>query len=114
MGVPENAKVPCIPPQHHLGLLPGLGRACTNSIENDKKRDDIQCLTSVNLGPLLWNIILGDILKMDIPQGVNIIRYTDNTLLVTAEDNIHMLQWKVTLLLRQSPVGSSQPSDVDF
>ncbi len=47
------------------------------------------------LGPLLWNITFDNILKEEVPLAVSIICYTANTLLVTAEDDIPMLERKV-------------------
>ncbi len=40
------------------------------------------------LGTLLWNIVFDDILKYEVPSGLSIICYTDNTLVVTTEDDI--------------------------
>ncbi len=43
------------------------------------------------LGPLLSNIAFDDILQQeDVPFGVSIICYTNETLVVTAEDDIPM------------------------
>ncbi len=47
------------------------------------------------LGPLLWNITFDDILKEEVPYGVSIIYYTDDTLVVMVEDDIPMLEWNV-------------------
>ncbi len=47
------------------------------------------------LRPLLWNIAFGDILKEEVPLGVSIIWYADDTLVVMAENDIPMLEWKV-------------------
>ncbi len=51
------------------------------------------------LGPLLWNIAFDDILKEEVPPGLNIICYTDDTLVVTVENNIPMLEQKVNTAL---------------
>ncbi len=51
------------------------------------------------LGPLLWNIAFDDSLKEDIPLVVNIIWYINDTLVVTAEDNISMLKQRVNTAL---------------
>ncbi len=40
------------------------------------------------LGPLLWNIAFDNILKVEVPQGISIICYIKDTLVVKAEDNI--------------------------
>ncbi len=45
------------------------------------------------VGPLLWNIAFNEILKEEVPPGVN------DTLVVTAEDDISMLKWKVNTTL---------------
>ncbi len=47
------------------------------------------------LGRLLWNIAFDDILKEEVPPGVNVICYVDDTLVVTAENAIPTLEWKV-------------------
>ncbi len=49
--------------------------------------------------PLLWNIAFDDILKEEVPPWVSIICYTDDTLVVTAKDDIPMLQRKVNTIL---------------
>ncbi len=51
------------------------------------------------LGLLLWNIAFNNILKEDVPLQVNIICCANDTLVVTAEDNIPMLEWKVNTSL---------------
>ncbi len=51
------------------------------------------------LAPLLWNITFDDILKEKVPPRVSIICYTDDTLVITAEDDISMLQRKVNTAL---------------
>ncbi len=51
-------------------------------------------------GPLLWNIAFDSILKEEVLLGVSVICYTDNTLVVSAEDDIPMLEWKVNNPLR--------------
>ncbi len=50
-------------------------------------------------GPLFWNIAFDDIPKKEVPPRVNIICYADDTLLVTMEDDILMLEWKVNITL---------------
>ncbi len=47
------------------------------------------------LRPLLWNITFDDILKEEVPPGVNVICYADDTLVVTAENDIPTLERKV-------------------
>ncbi len=51
------------------------------------------------LGPLIWNITFNDILKVDVPCEVSIICYADDNLMVMAEDDIPMLEWKVNTTL---------------
>ncbi len=59
------------------------------------------CTTYVFLifEPLRWNSAFDYILKEQIPPRVNIICYADDTLVVTAEDDIPMLQWKMNTTL---------------
>ncbi len=47
------------------------------------------------LGPLLWNTAFDDILKEEVPPGVNVICYADDTLVVTVKNDIPTLEWKV-------------------
>ncbi len=67
-----------IPPQYHPGLCPGLSGICANG-------KDMTCGVPQGsvLRPLLWNIASDDILKEEVPPGVTIICYTDDTLVVT-------------------------------
>ncbi len=51
------------------------------------------------LGPLLWNIAFDDILKEEVPPGVNIICYSDDTLVVTTENDVSTLEQKVNTAL---------------
>ncbi len=51
------------------------------------------------LGPLLWNITFDDILKEEVPPGVNVICYVDDTLVVTVENDIPTLERKVNTTL---------------
>ncbi len=52
------------------------------------------------LGLLLWNVAFGDILKKEeVPPGVNIICYADDNLVVTVENDIPALEWKVNTAL---------------
>ncbi len=51
------------------------------------------------LGRLLWNIAFDDILKEEVSPGVNVICYSDNTMVITAENDIPMLEWKVNTAL---------------
>ncbi len=51
------------------------------------------------LGSLLWNIAFDDILKEEVPPGVNFICYADDTRVVTAENDISTLERKVNTAL---------------
>ncbi len=51
------------------------------------------------LGPLLWNITFDEILKEEVPLGVNVICYADDTLVVTVENDIPTLERKVNTTL---------------
>ncbi len=46
-----------------------------------------------------WNIAFDDILKEEVPPGVGIVRYANNTPVVMAEDNVPILEWKVNTTL---------------
>ncbi len=59
--------------------------------------------------PLLWNTTFDKILKEEVPPGVTIICYSDDTLVVMAEDDIPMLEWKVNITLDQ--VSRTEPSN---
>ncbi len=64
------------------------------------------------VGPLLWNIVFDDIQKEEAPPGVSIICYTDDSLLVIAEDDIPMLERKVNTALEAMTcwIGSARLS----
>ncbi len=51
------------------------------------------------LGHLLWNITFDDILKEEVPPRVSIICYAEETLMVTAKNDIPTLEWKVNTTL---------------
>ncbi len=51
------------------------------------------------LGPPLWNITFNDILKEELPPWVSIICYANDTLVVTVEDDIPMLEQKMNTIL---------------
>ncbi len=87
------------PPQLHLELLPRLGGACTNSISII--REEITCGVPQGsvLGPLLWNVTFDNILKEDAPPCVSIICYTDDTQVITTEDDISVLEQKTSTAL---------------
>ncbi len=52
------------------------------------------------MDPLLWNIAFDDILKEEVPPGVSIICYANDTLVVTVVDDISMLEQKVNTTLK--------------
>ncbi|CAH2090293.1 unnamed protein product [Euphydryas editha] len=39
------------------------------------------------LGPLLWNLAYDDVLRVDLPDSVSIVSYTDETLVLASEKN---------------------------
>ncbi len=47
----------------------------------------------------MWNIAFDDILKEEVPPGVNVICYADDTLEVTVENDIQTLKQKVNTTL---------------
>ncbi len=51
------------------------------------------------IGLLLSNIAFYEILKEDVPPGISIVRYNNDSLVVTAEGDIPMLEWKVNTAL---------------
>ncbi len=76
---------------HNLATLAG-----TNSIEHNKKRDDMRCAVKVNSWTPALNITFDDTPKKEAQLGVSIIWYDDETMVVIAEDNIPMLEQKVS------------------
>ncbi len=51
------------------------------------------------LGPRLWNIALDNVLKEEVPPVVSIICYANDNQVVTAKDDIPMLDWKLNTAL---------------
>ncbi len=100
----ENAKVPVY--RHSIIRVyfwdqMVLAQTASDIIRKEMTRDVPQGSVLV---PLLWNIAFEDILKEDISLRVSIICYADDTLVVTAEGDIPMIDWKVNTILKGTRV----------
>ena len=47
------------------------------------------------VGPLVWNVMNDDFLRMDLPAGTSIIGFADDALLVCAADNVGILELRI-------------------
>ena len=47
------------------------------------------------VGPLVWNVMYDDFLRMDLPAGTSIIGYADDALVVCAADNVKILELRI-------------------
>ena len=47
------------------------------------------------VGPLIWNVMYDDFLRMDLPAGTSIIGFTDDALVVCAADNVGFLELRI-------------------
>ena len=47
------------------------------------------------MGPLVWNVMYDDFLRMDLPSGTSIIGFADEALVVCAADNIGILELRI-------------------
>ena len=47
------------------------------------------------VGPLVWNVMYDDFLRMDLPAGSSIIGFADDALVVCAADNVGILELRI-------------------
>ena len=47
------------------------------------------------MGPLVWNVMYDDFLRMDLPAGRSIIGFADDALVVCAADDVRILELKI-------------------
>ena len=47
------------------------------------------------VGPLVWNVMYDDFLRMDLPAGTSIIGFADDALVVCAADNVGILELRI-------------------
>ena len=47
------------------------------------------------VGPLVWNVMYDDFLRMDLPAGTSIIGFVDDTLIVCAADDVRILEMRI-------------------
>ena len=47
------------------------------------------------VGPLVWNVMYDDFLRMDLPAGMSIIGFADDALVVCAADNVGILELRI-------------------
>ena len=47
------------------------------------------------VGPLVWNVMYDDFLRMDLPAGTSIIDFADDALVVCASDNVGILELRI-------------------
>ena len=47
------------------------------------------------VGPLVWNVMYDDFLRMDLPAGTSIIGFADDALVVCAVDDVGILDLRI-------------------
>ena len=47
------------------------------------------------MGPLVWNVMHDDFLRMDLPAGTSIIGFADDALVVHAADDVRILELRI-------------------
>ena len=47
------------------------------------------------VGPLVWNVMYDDFLRMDLPAGTGIIGFADDVLVVCASDDVKILELRI-------------------
>ena len=46
-------------------------------------------------GPLVWNVMYDDFLRMDLPAGTSIIGFSDDGLVVSAAEDVRILELRI-------------------
>ena len=54
------------------------------------------------VGPLVWNVMYDDFLRMDLPVGTSIIGFAEDALVVCAADNVGILELRIKESLRRA------------
>ena len=54
------------------------------------------------VGPLVWNVMYDDFLRMDLPSGKSIIGFADYALVLYAADNVGILELRINDSLRRA------------
>ena len=57
------------------------------------------------VGPLVWNVMYDDFLRMDLPAGTSIIGFADDAVVVCAADNVGILELRINDSLWRESVG---------
>ena len=47
------------------------------------------------VGPLVWNVMYDDFLRMDLPAGTSIIGFADDALVLCAADDVGVLELRI-------------------
>ena len=47
------------------------------------------------VGPLVWNVMYDDFLRLDLPAGTSIIGFADDALVVCAAENVRILELRI-------------------
>ena len=47
------------------------------------------------VGPLVWNVMYDDFLRMDLPAGTSVIGFADDALVVCAPDDVRILEPRI-------------------
>ena len=57
------------------------------------------------MGPLVWNVMYDDFLRMDLPAGTSIIGFADDTLVVCSADDVKILELGSMIVCGGQSVG---------
>ena len=54
------------------------------------------------VGPLVWNVMYDDFLRMDLPAGTSIIGFADDALVLCVADDVRILELRINESLRRA------------
>ena len=67
--------------------------------EGDKwsLQEEIKCGApqGSRVGPLVWNVMYDDFLRMDVPAGTSIVSFADDALVVCAAEDVGILELRI-------------------
>ena len=60
-------------------------------------KEEMTCVApqGSRMGPLVWNVMYDDFLRMDLPAGTSIVGCADDALVVYAADDVRILELRI-------------------
>ena len=58
------------------------------------------------VGPLVWNVMYDDFLRLELPAGTSIIGFADNALVVCAAEDVRILELRIKENLWRTKTGN--------